>query len=66
VQETFTRALARPRVLSGEDELYYLMRVLRNTFLSGLPHSSVYRAGLACFHGRFRAAAATKPNNRWE
>jgi RNA polymerase sigma-70 factor (ECF subfamily) len=35
VQETFTRVLARPRVLSGEDELYYLMRVLRNTFLSG-------------------------------
>jgi Sigma-70 region 2 len=27
VQETFTRVLARPRVLSGEDELYYLMRV---------------------------------------
>jgi len=35
VQETFTRVPARPRVLSGEDELYYLMRVLRNTFLSG-------------------------------
>jgi RNA polymerase sigma-70 factor (ECF subfamily) len=35
VQETFTRVLARPRVLRGEDELYYLMRVLRNTFLSG-------------------------------
>jgi RNA polymerase sigma-70 factor (ECF subfamily) len=35
VQETFTRVLARPRVLSGDDELYYLMRVLRNTFLTG-------------------------------
>jgi RNA polymerase sigma-70 factor (ECF subfamily) len=34
VQETFTRVLARPRVLSGEQELYYLMRVLRNTFLT--------------------------------
>ncbi len=34
VQETFTRVLARPRVLSGEHELYYLMRVLRNTFLT--------------------------------
>jgi RNA polymerase sigma-70 factor (ECF subfamily) len=34
VQETFARVLARPRVLSGEDELYYLMRVLRNTFLT--------------------------------
>ena len=35
VQETFARVLARPRVLSGDDELYYLMRVLRNTFLTG-------------------------------
>jgi RNA polymerase sigma-70 factor, ECF subfamily len=35
VQETFARVLARPRVLRGEDELYYLMRVLRNTFLTG-------------------------------
>lgn len=34
VQETFARVLARPRVLTGEDELYYLMRVLRNTFLT--------------------------------
>jgi RNA polymerase sigma-70 factor (ECF subfamily) len=34
VQETFARVLTRPRVLSGEDELYYLMRVLRNTFLT--------------------------------
>jgi RNA polymerase sigma-70 factor, ECF subfamily len=34
VQETFARVLARPRVLSGYDELYYLMRVLRNTFLT--------------------------------
>jgi RNA polymerase sigma-70 factor (ECF subfamily) len=34
VQETFVRVLARPRVLSGDDELYYLMRVLRNTFLT--------------------------------
>jgi RNA polymerase sigma-70 factor (ECF subfamily) len=35
VQETFARVLARPRVLSGDEELYYLMRVLRNTFLTG-------------------------------
>ena len=32
VQETFARVLSRPRVLRGEDELYYLMRALRNTF----------------------------------
>jgi len=40
VQETFVRVLARPRVLRGEDELYYLMRVLRNTFLTGLRSAS--------------------------
>src|ERR1700737_3773615 len=34
VQETFARVLARPRVLHGDDDLYYLMRVLRNTFLT--------------------------------
>jgi RNA polymerase sigma-70 factor (ECF subfamily) len=34
VQETFARVLARPRVLSGDDELYYLMRVLRNTYFT--------------------------------
>jgi RNA polymerase sigma-70 factor, ECF subfamily len=34
VQETFLRVLSRPRLLRGDDELAYLMRVLRNTFLS--------------------------------
>jgi RNA polymerase sigma-70 factor, ECF subfamily len=34
VQETFARVLSRTRVLHGDDELYYLMRVLRNTFLT--------------------------------
>jgi RNA polymerase sigma-70 factor, ECF subfamily len=34
VQETFARVLSRPRVLSGDDELAYLMQVLRNTFRS--------------------------------
>jgi RNA polymerase sigma-70 factor (ECF subfamily) len=32
VQETFARVLARPRMVRGEDEAYYLMRALRNTF----------------------------------
>ncbi len=35
VQETFARVLARPRVLRGDDELHYLMRVLRNTYFTG-------------------------------
>jgi RNA polymerase sigma-70 factor, ECF subfamily len=34
VQETFSRVLARPRVVEAS-ELGYLMRVLHNTFLSG-------------------------------
>jgi RNA polymerase sigma-70 factor (ECF subfamily) len=34
VQETFARVLSRRRVLRSDDELYYLMRVLRNTFLT--------------------------------
>lgn len=34
VQDTFTRVLARPRQLRGDDELAYLMKVLRNTFLT--------------------------------
>jgi RNA polymerase sigma-70 factor (ECF subfamily) len=36
VQDTFTRVLARPRLLRGEPgEAAYLLRVLHNTFLSG-------------------------------
>jgi len=34
VQETFARVLARPRVLRSDDDLSYLMGVLRNTFLT--------------------------------
>src|SRR5437899_9768839 len=34
VQETFTRLLARPRLLRNEDDLGYLVRALRNTFLN--------------------------------
>jgi RNA polymerase sigma-70 factor (ECF subfamily) len=40
VQETFARVLSKPRVLHGEEELYYLMRVLRNTFLTSLRTAS--------------------------
>jgi RNA polymerase sigma-70 factor (ECF subfamily) len=34
VQETFARVLARPRVMRGDDDLHYLMRVLRNTYFT--------------------------------
>jgi RNA polymerase sigma-70 factor (ECF subfamily) len=35
VQETYARVLARPRILRGDDDLGYLLSVLRNTFLTG-------------------------------
>ena len=34
VQDTFARVLARPRLLRSGDDLGYLLRVLRNTFIS--------------------------------
>src|SRR5438270_3344988 len=34
VQETFARVLRKPRILHSEDDLGYLLRVLRNTFVS--------------------------------
>jgi RNA polymerase sigma-70 factor (ECF subfamily) len=34
VQETYARLLARPRLLRNEDDLGYLLRALRNTFLN--------------------------------
>ena len=36
VQETYARILAKPRFLRGEDDLGYLLRVLRNTHVSRL------------------------------
>ncbi len=32
VQETFARVLRKPRILRSEDDIGYLLRVLRNTF----------------------------------
>jgi RNA polymerase sigma-70 factor (ECF subfamily) len=40
VQETFSRVLSKPRVVQGDDDLYYLMRVLRNTFLTSIRTAS--------------------------
>jgi RNA polymerase sigma-70 factor (ECF subfamily) len=34
VQQTYARVLARPRLLRNEDDLGYLLRTLRNTFLT--------------------------------
>src|SRR3954467_3981016 len=35
VQETYAKVLARPRLLRRENDLGYLLRALRNTFLAG-------------------------------
>jgi RNA polymerase sigma-70 factor, ECF subfamily len=35
VQETYASVLARPRLLRNDDDLGYLLRALRNTFISG-------------------------------
>jgi RNA polymerase sigma-70 factor (ECF subfamily) len=34
VQETYARVLARPRLVRVEDDVFYLLRALRNTFIS--------------------------------
>jgi RNA polymerase sigma-70 factor (ECF subfamily) len=39
VQETYAQVLRRPRLLRSDDDLGYLLRVMRNTFISS------YRAG---------------------
>jgi RNA polymerase sigma-70 factor (ECF subfamily) len=64
VQETFTRVLSRPRVLRGDDELYYLMRVLRNTFLTSLRTASRRPVTAATLEDV--VAADPKPTNRPE
>jgi RNA polymerase sigma-70 factor (ECF subfamily) len=64
VQETFSRVLSRPRVLHGDDELYYLMRVLRNTFLTSLRSASRRPVTAAALEDI--VAADPKPTNRPE
>jgi RNA polymerase sigma-70 factor (ECF subfamily) len=34
VQDTYARVLKRPRIVRGDDDVGYLVRVLRNTFIS--------------------------------
>ena len=64
VQETFARVLARPRVLHGDDEAYYLMRVLRNTFLTSLRTASRRPVTVAALEDVL--AADHRPTNRPE
>ena len=63
VQETFARVLSRPRVIRGDD-LHYLMRVLRNTFLTGLRTASRRPATVAALEEV--VAADPRPTGRPE
>jgi len=54
VQETFARVLSRPRIVRADDDIGYMLRVLRNTYVSQL------RAA-----GR-RPVAANKPADELE
>jgi RNA polymerase sigma-70 factor (ECF subfamily) len=47
VQDTYARVLARPRFVRRDDDLGYLLRVLRNTSISQ-QHSPRSRPQLAC------------------
>src|SRR5207248_769859 len=40
VQDTYVRVLSRPRCLRNDDDLGYLLRVMRNTFVSGQRRTS--------------------------
>ncbi len=64
VQETFARVLSKPRMLTGDDDLYYLMRVLRNTFLTSRRTASRRPATVATLDDV--VAADPKPLDRPE
>jgi RNA polymerase sigma-70 factor (ECF subfamily) len=68
VQETFARVLIRPRMLHSDDDVGYLLRVLRNTRLSGRraaarrPHMVPLPEGPDCLEDR----SAREPEARLE
>jgi RNA polymerase sigma-70 factor, ECF subfamily len=68
VQETFARVLRKPRILHSEDDLGYLLRVLRNTFFSQRrtaarrPHTTALPDDLDLVEDR----AAANPESRVE
>jgi RNA polymerase sigma-70 factor (ECF subfamily) len=68
VQDVCVRVLAKPRLVSGDDDLGYLLRVLRNTFISKRraairrPATMVAPEDLE----RFEANAAADPERAFE
>jgi RNA polymerase sigma-70 factor, ECF subfamily len=68
VQEVCVRVLAKPRLLSGEDDLGYLLRVLRNTFISSRRTAARRPASATAPEDleRFEAATAADPQRALE
>jgi RNA polymerase sigma-70 factor (ECF subfamily) len=63
VQETYARVLARPRLLRRDDDLGYLLRVLRNTFLNNVRAAGRRPAPLELDPERDGLARATDPRH---
>jgi RNA polymerase sigma-70 factor (ECF subfamily) len=68
VQDVCVRVLAKPRMVSGDDDLGYLLRVLRNTFISGR-RTAARRPATAMAPedlDRFEANSAADPERAFE
>jgi RNA polymerase sigma-70 factor (ECF subfamily) len=68
VQDTFARVLLRPRMLHSDDDLGYLLRVLRNTFLTRRRESArrPQTVRLPDTHDLLEDGSAAKPDVRLE
>ena len=68
VQETFARVLAKPRRVRNDDDVGYLLQVLRNTFISSR-RAAARRIAPEALDDRFEPAdpsAATRPEQAAE
>jgi RNA polymerase sigma-70 factor, ECF subfamily len=61
VQETFARVLAKPRRIRNEDDLGYLLQVLRNTFISSR-RTAARRLAPEAFHDQVEPADPSSAN----
>jgi RNA polymerase sigma-70 factor, ECF subfamily len=68
VQDVCVRVLAKPRMVTGEDDLGYLLRVLRNTFISGRRTAARRPATATAPEDleRFEANSAADPETAFE
>jgi RNA polymerase sigma-70 factor, ECF subfamily len=68
VQDVCVRVLVKPRLVSGDDDLGYLLRVLRNTFISNR-RTAIRRPATATAPEdleRFEATAIADPERAFE